>query len=223
MKSLWLALSLAACTSAASVGNEPPTVVNVARPSVPARVVANPVRVEWMLRGYFRAGAQVSKGLGGNATSNNMPRELATLTGVQPGSKVQIVALPDDAKPWHRYDGYRVVIVNPTDKPVGFDAQDSRLGVVHEAIDPTGTWAPIEYLPSSWCGNSYHELELPARSYWELAAPHYDGPFATRLRLKLTVNDHTMYSNEFEGRIDPKQFAEKQGHAPANVMDPYLD
>lgn len=219
MKSLWFVVLLG-CTSS-TVQLTPPPVTNIS-PGSP-RVVANPVKVDFMLRGHFYAGAEVSKGLGGNATSDNMPRALSTLTGVTPGTTVQIVALPDVAKAWHEYDGYRVVIVNPTDKPVDFNAQDSRLPVVHEAIDKTGKWAPIEYLPSSWCGNSYHELELPAKSYWELAAPHYDGPFATKLRLKLGFNGHTLYSNEFDGRIDPKQFTEKQGHQPANIMDPYND
>ena len=227
-KELWLAAVLAACASCAS-GEGPayPTVTIDAAPPV-APTYANPLKVDFMLRGYFYAYAEQSEGLGGYATSENLPRPLAEIRDVLAATDgLHVLALVDQARPFGKHDGFRVIVANASGAPVQFDAQDSRLGIIHEAVDPSGKWAPIEYLPSSWCGNSYHTLTLPPRSYWELAAPHYDGDFATRLRIRVEVRDgdktRFTYSDAFPGRISRAQFSAKQGHEATNIMDPYND
>ena len=85
---------------------------------------------------------------------------------------------------------------------------------------------PIEYLPSSWCGNSYHTVFLGPKQYWEFAAPRYNGKIKTRLRIRLEWQKSqfqklTIYSNEFDGSVNAKQFTVQQGHQPTNIMDPY--
>jgi hypothetical protein len=44
----------------------------------------------------------------------------------------------------------------------------------------------------------------------------------TKLRFVL-MGEKLVYSNEFEGSVNPEQFAIKQGHTPTNIMDPYND
>jgi hypothetical protein len=97
---------------------------------------------------------------------------------------------------------------------------------VQEALDRDGKWKPIEYLPSSWCGNSYHTVFLAANEYWEFTAARFTGKFKTKLRFRLDhqkpgAEDATIYSNEFEGGVNPKQFTVQKEYKPAGLMDPY--
>jgi hypothetical protein len=99
-----------------------------------------------------------------------------------------------------------------------------------------GIWKDIEYLPSSWCGNSYHTLTLEKMNYWAFTTPKYEGEIKTKLRIELKYLDPkeksgkrrnrkemTIYSNEFEGSINPGQFWNKQPYYPNGIMDPYYD
>lgn len=36
-----------------------------------------------------------------------------------------------------------------------------------------------------------------------------------------SIGNSPLYSNEFEGSINPEQFTEKEGHNPTDLMDPY--
>lgn len=225
----WLLLvTLAACAKPA-----PPVIpiANAAPPVVLAPTHLKPVDVDFKVRGYFYAGSPDDHGLGGHAKSDNAPQPLASLTGAPPTSRgLSLVAQPEVRKEFGKgSDGFRVLVINASGKPAEFSAQDSRLQMVHEAYDAsTGKWAEIEYLPSSWCGNSYHVMALAADSYWELTAPRYRGKLATQLRIRLAATDtmgnaSVIYSNQFAGSINPGQFKEKQGHTAQNIMDPYDD
>lgn len=97
---------------------------------------------------------------------------------------------------------------------------------MQEAIDIDGQWKPVEYLPLSWCGNSYHMVFPDPKQYWEFAAARYTGKFKTRLRFRLQwqksdTQKLTVYSNEFDGSVNAKQFTVKQEHTPGSIMDPY--
>lgn len=227
MHKLWLAVLLAGCAAGEGTPGVYPTMVVDGQPIV-LGVYPNAVKVDYMLRGYFYAGSTISEGLGGNGRSDNMPKPIAEIANdLTATDGLHVLAQIDDERPFGKHDGFRVIVANASSQPMRFAAQDSRLYMVHEALDPTGKWAPIEYLPSSWCGNSYHTLTLPARTYWEFTAPHYDGDFATRLRIRLSVRDdagdHDTYSTEFASRINRAQFDQKQGHQPTSLMDPYND
>lgn len=117
----------------------------------------------------------------------------------------------------------RLLLVNGTDAEVGFAASDSRLSIIQEAKDSDGNWKAIEFLPSSWCGNSYHRVFLPAKHYWEFSAPLYTGKMRTKLRFALPISDTvTIYSNEFEGSVNSGQFgSRKEGYTSRGLMDPY--
>jgi hypothetical protein len=91
-------------------------------------------------------------------------------------------------------------------------------------------------LPGSYCGNSYHTLTLEPNYYWKFVTPVYDGDVKTKLRIQLTYIDPadkspysrnrkeiTLYSNEYDGSINPAQFWREQGYSAQGIMDPYND
>ncbi|HYG80453.1 MAG TPA: hypothetical protein VD861_08705 [Pyrinomonadaceae bacterium] len=186
------------------------------------------LNVDFMMRGYFCVGSKVAdtQALGGFGPSDNFPKAVEPGMSVSPGV-ISLIAKPDEEVAFGgKYRGMKVLLVNATQEDVAFAASDSRLYIVQEALDRDGKWKPVEYLPSSWCGNSYHSVFLGANQYWEFAAARYTGRFKTRLRFRLDEQKSetetvTIYSNEFEGGVNPKQFTVKQGHKPTGIMDPY--
>lgn len=176
------------------------------------------LEVTYMVRGYFYAGGE-TEGLGGFATSKNTPIEIPG--DLSPGRGIQLIAEPRRTEAFGENAGFQVYLVNNGREDVRFDAQDSRLNIVREARDTEGNWHAIEYLPRSWCGNSYHTVKLPAGKAWKFVAPRYNGDFETELRFRLDTDSDPIYSNVFTGWINPGQFTGKQGHTPTNLMDPY--
>jgi len=184
------------------------------------------LNIEFMMRGYFFAASSVpdKEAFGGFGTSANYPRDITTDMTVADGT-ISLIARPFEEVVFAReYSGLKVWLVNGTNERLRFNAQDSRLYIVQEAIDVDGKWKPIEYLPSSWCGNSYHLVFLDPKEYWEFAAARYTGKFKTRLRFRLqwqkSDNKKLMvYSNEFDGSVNAKQFTVKEEDTPTSLMD----
>jgi hypothetical protein len=181
----------------------------LAEPAAPETGADIPVRNLHMQPGYFRAGSAIvdRQALGGFAPSDNYPKRLDQPA---PADAISLIALPEVTATFDGpFQGFRVVLANTTRKAVPFQAADSRLSIVREALDSEGNWKPIEYLPSSWCGNSYHRVFLPPDHYWLFAAPVYEGPFDTTMRFVLYVDHEAepIYSNTFHGSIDPGQFS----------------
>ncbi len=175
-----------------------------------------------MLRGYCHAGSRPDPIAGGYGPSDNLPKKLTDKQTGSPG-KISLVVIPSGmARVGNAYEGLRLLLVNRTKSEAAFDASDSRLPIVQEALDERGNWRPLEYLPSSWCGNSYHRVFLPAGQYWEFATPKYEGKQKTKLRFVLQTKP-PIYSPEFEGSVNSGQFTNKVGHAPAGIMDPYKE
>lgn len=117
----------------------------------------------------------------------------------------------------------KLYIVNKTKSNVTLDASDSRLDVIAEAYYK-GKWRPIEYLQSSWCGNSYHKVYLKQNEYWEFVVPKFKGKIKTKIRYKILL-DNKMFitSNEIYASVNKGQFVNKEGHTPNNLMDSYND
>lgn len=113
--------------------------------------------------------------------------------------------------------------------PFFFQAQDSRLNLHLQAQGKKGNWRDIEYLPSSWCGNSYHTLYLPAGYQWSFAVPEYTGTLKTHIRAvlgykqALDTEEQLLYSNEIESSVNPDQFDKMATYKPNGIMDPYND
>ncbi len=119
--------------------------------------------------------------------------------------------------------GHTLYLINTTDKNVDLSAQDSRFDIKAEVKSKVGLWTEITYLPSSWCGNSYHTITLGSDEYWEFVQPIFKGSFKTTLRYKLELEDNTIVSNEIIAFINPEQMDKerKEGHNAINIMDPY--
>jgi hypothetical protein len=98
-----------------------------------------------------------------------------------------------------------------------------------QALDAQNKWQDIEYLPSSWCGNSYHTLALDPQHFWQFQMPVFKGSMPTRIRLKLKIKgkgenkDNELYSNEIKASVNPAQFWRKEDYFPNGIMDPYND
>jgi hypothetical protein len=172
-----------------------------------------PCHFEHMLSGYCHAGSRIRdrRALGGFWASRNFPKRINDLVK-RPKPMLYLLALPDEETVFsQRYKGGTLLLVNGTNKTSRFSATDSRIGIVQEAKDKDGCWKPIEHLPSSWCGNSYHGVFLEPKDCWVFSTPRYEGSIKTTLRFTLPLSvGKVIHSNEFEGSVNPGQFARRK-------------
>lgn len=183
------------------------------------------LKIDFMLRGHIYAQSSIedTTALGGFGGSDNLPKLItAENTFSENGlflkiDTTKITTLND------RINGYKLFIGNKSDSTVKLDASDSRLYVIAEVLYKS-EWKPIEYLPSSWCGNSYHDVFLKQNEYWEFVIPKFSGKIKTKLRYRLMISkDNYLYSNEIETSINKGQLTKKEGHKPNGIMNPYND
>jgi len=169
--------------------------------------------VDHRINGYYPAGSKVEdkNALGGFWESQNFPKTIDQNMFVRQG-EIFLVALPDEETVFNKkYKGMKLLLINATKEQVAFSASDSLLYIVQEALDQNSEWKTIELTPRSSCGNSRHNVFLGANEYWEFAAARYTGDFKTKLRFRLDMQkfkskQSPIYSNEFEGSINRKQF-----------------
>lgn len=195
------------------------------------------LNLDRMNRGHFYAYSEPDKKeLRGHGGSRNTPKKISKSDHF-PKDSLLVLVRPDLKDIiYDDYNGITVFVANSSKKEIKFNAQDSRLYMKVQALNANGEWKDIEYLPSSWCGNSYHTLTLEPKHYWSFITPIYEGDFKTKLRVQVTYIDPndkskkrwerkeiTIYSNEFEGSINPAQFWRKRDYHPNGIMDPYND
>ncbi|MBS1560935.1 MAG: WG repeat-containing protein [Bacteroidetes bacterium] len=178
------------------------------------------LNVHYMNRGYCYASSKVKN-------------ELAGLDGWggTEDQRLQVVIDPSKKTTWSdRYVGMTLLVANASKDTLYFPAQDSRLKLKMQAQDKNGEWKDIEYLPNSWCGNSYHTLSLEPNKQWKFSTPVYHGEFKTKLRAQLTYKrtieqeiGDVIYSNEIDGFVNPGQFWYKREYHPRGLMDPYYE
>jgi hypothetical protein len=145
-----------------------------------------------------------------------------------------------------KYFGRGLYLYNTTKDTITLNSQDNRLYMVVQAKDETGKWKDIDYLPRSWCGNSYYTVQLPPNEYWKFIMPVFSGDFKTKLKIKLIPSnkeivkwkfkekegeriewrleenaDKFIYSDEFDGNINLSQFWRQRSYFPQGLMDPY--
>lgn len=186
-----------------------------------------PLNIDYMLRGYFYAASSMEDTVapGGFASSYNSPKPVTELKNMIFSKETLSLFIDTNSRTnfADKYQGYRMVIVNSSGETIGLPASDSRLSIIAE-VNMEGKWQPIEYLPSSWCGNSYHTVYIKNNQYWQFNIPAYNGKHKVQLRYKLSgKNNATWYSNEITAFINKKQLSDKQGHTANNIMDPYKD
>lgn len=186
--------------------------------------------IDFMNRGYFYAYSlpKEKEAYNGWGRSRNYSKKV-TKQNQFPSKQLTIMVNTAESQIYNnQWNGYTLQVANLSGKTITFEAQDSRLNIKLQAKNKKGEWQDIEYLPNSWCGNSYHKLALQSGSYWEFVIPKYSGDFKTVLRaelqyLKSKKNKEPLivYSNEFEASINPGQFWRKPDYHPGGIMDPY--
>lgn len=192
----------------------------------PVDSAAYPSNIDFKMRARFYASsAEHWSDIGGFGSSKNASKPLNRTTSI----KGVFIEVDTTRQPYGNALYHSVHLINSSSQPYYFSAQDSRLYMVIQAQDEHGEWRDIEYIPSSWCGNSYHTLTLKPQEFWEFRIPVFDGSLATTCRIKLTdfgsEKNRTMelYSPEFTAHINPTQFWKKHGYIPNGIMDPYID
>jgi len=184
----------------------------------------NCMNLDRQLQGYFYAGTSQEDTLspGGYASSQNTPKQITKKINRRSQKETfQIVAQPNSETTF-QYDhkGFHVLVINKTDTIVGLSAQDGRIDIIRQ-VYYDGSWQAIEFLQSSWCGNSYHNVYINPNQYWEFAAPCMEGDTKSKFRFALAVDkDITIYSNEFSGSFNLKQLEKEKGHLRDSLMDP---
>ena len=190
------------------------------------------LNIDYMIRGHFYAGSAplyeqrpVNEGWG---RSSNVLRKISKKSNFPQSRLSMMVDTKHKAIFKRRYHGIKMYLTNTLTDTIFFNAQDSRLNMIVQAMDQEGLWKDIEYLPHSWCGMSYHRIYLLPGFYWEFIVPAYRGIFKTKLRIVLEYRDalktkKILYSNEFSGSINPAQFWRKRTYEPTDLMDSYVD
>jgi hypothetical protein len=189
-----------------------------------------PLNVDFMVRGYFNAYSTPQSGdySNGWAVSRNVPEKIKGTEPFPPNTFSIVIDTSTVDTFASRYYGYKLYVSNATGDTIHFNAQDSRLYLKLQARDESGEWNDIEYLPNSWCGNSYHELKLEPNAYWSFTIPNYTGEIKTFVRAELKYKDgkdpgknKLLYSNIIPAGINPGQFWNKLEYRPQGIMDPY--
>lgn len=191
------------------------------------------LNIDFMNRGYFYAYSTPKNteddNSGGWATSPNKPNIITDMKF--PGNSFSITIDTNNIDTFaNQFFGFKIFISNTTADTVKLNAQDSRLYMKLQAQNSKGEWKDIEYLPSSWCGNSYHKIELEPNAFWKFTIPKYNGEIQTKIRAELKFIDNenlktekVVYSNIINGSINPGQFWNKRTYYPNGLMDPYND
>lgn len=173
-----------------------------------------PVNINFKNRSYFHAASAplpAAAGFGGWGRSGNM---YSPVTEQNNSAGKLIVSLkPDESRILgEKFEGFAVYIINQTDDTVFFDAVDSKISMKLQAKNEKGEWSDIEYISGSSCGNSYHNVYLPANYQWSFTAPRYEGKLKTRIRaaveykISLAAEEQWIYSNDIDGSVNPGQF-----------------
>lgn len=183
------------------------------------------VDIHFMLRGNIYATSSIidTTAIGGFGKSNNFQKKIDSNSHFQKKELILNIDTTQLITYEKKYNGYRFFIINNMDSAIWLDASDSRLYVIAEVFYKN-KWQAIEYIPNSWCGNSYHKVCLNKGEYWEFRVPKFHGKIKTKLRYRLTLkNDSFIYSNEIFTSINKKQLERKEGHRPNGIMDAYAD
>ncbi len=84
-----------------------------------------------------------------------------------------------------------------------------------EAKDQNGRWKPIEYSFPIMCGVGVSNLLVFPGEIAATVVKIYSGPYKTRMRLRMKYDHlelpYPIYSNEFNGSMEPSQFKNTSG------------
>ena len=106
------------------------------------------------------------------------------------------------------FEGYLVSITNLTGEDQVVNTQDGRISLRTEVFYKD-QWLPIDFMQSSWCGNSYFEVTMRNESTWNIVMPKYSGHKTGPIRICLAIykdgKEQEYYSQSFEGSYNTSQ------------------
>jgi hypothetical protein len=123
-------------------------------------------------------------------------------------------AVPQEFRP--RFPAQRVLpvyVVNATGHTKLLVGKDNWVFAIQEAQDRQGHWRPIESRGVDFCGNGHWLLKLHPHQLALFFVQQYQGPFVTRLRVRLQNGESRYVSAPYPGHISEQQFV-----APAEQM-----
>lgn len=190
------------------------------------------LNIDYMQTNYFLADSH-PKNHRRHTSSGNYPKAINRHLNL-PSDKLSLIIRCDMKTTFNgQYNGFVAFVANTTSDEYSFCSMDGNLYMNIQALDKKRQWRDIEKVRVPSCLNALYYPSLPPQSYWSFAIPAYKGEFKTKLRLKLTCflnenklrdqknNDEIiLYSNEFNGSINPGQFW-RSFHAPRGLMDLY--
>jgi len=183
------------------------------------------LNLKYKLRGYFYAASRQSDStaLEGFYQDKNHPKPIDQYIDAMASKRqLQLLVNIDSIEAFAPgIKGYKLFLINSTDTLIKFSAQDSRINIKRQVFYDN-KWRDIEYLPNSWCGNSYHYVSLNSNEYWKFTFPCLDGKIKATFRFILNMESNTtLISNEFDGSFNKRQLKKEQGHKALGLMDPY--
>ena len=173
----------------------------------------------------YLAGSRIKdhQAWGGFGPSTNYPRPLEDKAAIGEPGTLSVMVDPQEPVRNGSYLGLRLRIVNRSQQQVALSAIDSHLYIVQEAQNEKGEWTAIEVKARGTgppdCVNGPHRVFLDPGEYWSFVAPRYTGPFKTKLRFRLDMGKGQgrspkdggviVYSDWFDGSVNPEQFRER--------------
>ncbi|AWH86172.1 hypothetical protein HYN59_14110 [Flavobacterium album] len=113
---------------------------------------------------------------------------------------------------YHNYNGYRLYIINATDKDERFDTDCGVLFAGTKAyIDDK--WQSIEEKPLIISCSFTYEI-LKTGYYWEFHVPKFTGEIPVKIRYKVYAGGTYIYSNEIDAKINRGQLTNKTSDYP---------
>jgi hypothetical protein len=106
-----------------------------------------------------------------------------------------------------------VYVVNVTSHTKLLAGKDGWVFAIQEAQDRQGQWRPIESRGFDFDSNGHWLLKLHPQQLALFLVPQYQGPFATRLRVRLQNGESRYVSASYPGQISEQQFV-----APVNQL-----
>lgn len=101
---------------------------------------------------------------------------------------------------------YSMTVFNGTDVDKQIPNNCRMDHYVMQAKDVNGQWRDIEYSRCTGCVIDKGFTTIPPKHFMKYDVPIYKGGFKTKLRIKGDFKGGDVYSNEFDGSINPVQF-----------------
>lgn len=203
------------------------------RISHPKSMISGPMNIDAKMDAVVHVSSPPLKGLnalGGWASSQNT---FTPFTAPSPSSGNHVLISDPEFNEGYPYSTSRLVeFINLSSDTIIASAQDSRLNSVIEAKNEDGEWVSIQTYRSSWCGNSYHHVYLPPGNEWTWRIPEFEGGLKTELRVAIYnvmtwengeySEPFNLYSEPYEGSINPAQLWREIQYSQQGLMHPYL-